>query len=433
MLRKSLDKYLIFLSAVLIMFLPRRLYIGGVFSFRAVILCLLLLYVVKHKAIKFPKPLGMPLMMAYFIYSILNYFFTFQIASGIGFLVDSVFLICLITSLIRNRDSFDYFIDVFIGMLAIYDLLGLIETFTGINIYDFISGSSAIQSVRFGLTRFCGAGLVSSNNANFLLLASILIVYRIINCDGIKKRNRFILIYILNTFAIFFTMTRASIMLFVALQFIWLIKAGLFRFIQRHFLKIVLSIILLIIVITFVPQINTMVTNFTMMFQAIFDASTADSISISFGSNAQGTGERIQLYEWVSQQMEGAELFGKGANTPFIQEYTTWYGKRVVKNSLENHYLIMYYQLGIVGLITFIGHYIYMIYYTLKVGKEYKKVRIKKEPPEWNLSIMIAWGLILMVPAMFVTGLFDEMRMIYLMFALTIAYSGMTKLSSSPL
>lgn len=433
MLRKSLDKYLIFLSAVLIMFLPRRLYVGGVFSFRAVILCLLLLYIVQHKAIKFPKAIGMPLMIVYFIYSILNYFVTFQIASGIGFLVDSVVLICLITSLIRDRDSLDYFLDVFIYMLAIYDLLGLIETFTGINVYDCIAGSSAIQSVRFGLTRFCGAGLVSSNNANFLLLASILIIYRIINCGSKKKKNRFILIYILNTIALLFTLTRASIILFIALQFIWLIKAGLFRFIQRHFLKIVPSIILFFIVIIFVPQINIMVTNFTTMFQAIFDASTADSISTSFGSNAQGTGERLQLYEWVSQQIEGSELFGKGANTPFIQEYTTWYGKRVVKNSLENHYLIMYYQLGAVGLITFVGHYIYMIYYALKVGKEYKKARIKKESSKWNLSTMIAWGLILMVPAMFVTGLFDELRMIYLMFALTIAYNGMTKHSLSPL
>jgi|GEM_PF-836924 len=427
MLKKSLDKYLIFLSAVLIMFLPRRVYIAGVFSFRAVILCLLLLYIVKNRTIKYPRALVSPFIAVYFTYSFLDYVFTLQITSGIGFLVDSVVLIILITSLIRDQESLNYFIDVFNGMLTIYAILGLIEVFAGINIYDVVFGSIALQSVRFGLTRFCGAGLVSSNNANFLLLASILIMYRIINCDSMKEKKRFIVAYIMNTIALFFTLTRASILLFLALQLIWLIKAGIFMFIEKHLLKIVSVMLVLVSTVIFIPQINSIVTNFITMFHAFFDASIADSISSSFGSNAQGTGERFQLYEWVAQQIKGSELFGKGANTPFIHEYTTWYGKRVTKISLENHYLMMYYQLGIVGLVTFLSHYFYMLFYALRVGKRYKNARKYTDLPEWNLSTMITWGFIIMFPAMFVTGLFDELRMIYLMFALVISYNSILK------
>ena len=108
---------------------------------------------------------------------------------------------------------------------------------------------------------------------------------------------------------------------------------------------------------------------------------------------------------------------------PFIQEYTTWYGKRVTKTSLENHYLMVYFQFGIVGLVTFIGHYFYMIFYTHKAGNRCTKLKGFKDFSKWNLCTMIAWTLIIMLIAMFATGLFDELRMIYLLFALAIAYS----------
>lgn len=426
MFSKNMNKMLIFLAAVLIMFLPRRIYIVGIFSFRAIILGLFLIYVLRCGKIKFPRALRNILMIVYFIYSFLNYFFTFQISSGIGFLVDNVILIMLLTSLLTSREYLEYFLDTFCGMLAIYAVLGVFESLTGINFYDVIASTSAIQSVRFGLTRFCGAGLVSSNNANFLLLSSVLVMYRIINTDG-KKKKCLIGVYILNALALCSTLTRASILLFVALQCVWLIKAGVLRFINRHFISVSISVLVVLILICFVPQVNEIVTNFAAMFQAIFDSATADSIGAFFGSNAQGSGERLQLYDWVSQHMVGKELFGNGANTPFIHEWTTWYGVRVTKISLENHYLMMYYQLGIVGLVTFLGHYFFMFLYTRKIERIRNKSEASLDSSSWNLANMVKWGILVMIPAMFVTALFDELRMIYLMFALVISYGNILR------
>lgn len=420
MRRRSLNDYLILMAAVLIMFLPRRIYIAGVFSFRAVILLIFLLYVLTHESIRFPKVVRSAPVILYLLYTFLNYFFTWQIVSGIGFLVDTLILICIITSIIRNKRDLISFIDCFIVMLTVYDILGIVETVTSLNIYDMISGSTALSKVRFGLTRFCGAGLVSNNNANFLLLASILVLYRVLHCDSIKKKRKLIAVYVLNAIALSCTLTRASILLFFALQVVWLIKAGLLRFIRRYFLKITI-IVAVSAVIVFVPQVNTIMSSFFSMFQALIDTATADSISSAFGSNAQGAGERLQLYTWVAQQIEGSEIFGKGANTPFIQERVTSYGKTVIKKSLENHYLIVYYQFGIVGLVTFIAHYLYLLFHTAKAGMKYKRLNIVANRGGWNFCTMVFWDAAIMIPAMFVTGLFDELRMLYLMIALALA------------
>lgn len=422
MRKRSLNDYLILIAAMLIMFLPRRIYIAGIFSFRAIILLVFLLYIFNHKSIRIPRVLRSLPVLLYLLYTFLNYFLTSQITSGIGFLVDTFVLICIIVSIIRDKKDFFYFLDCFIAMLTIYDLLGIIETVTSFNIYDMISGSSAISSVRFGLTRFCGAGLVSSNNANFLLLASILVLYRILHCDDNKKKRKLIAVYVLNAASLCCTLTRAPILLFFALQFVWLIKAGLFRFIRRYFLKITVTILAVFVVIAFVPQVNTVVMSFFSMFQALVNSATADSISDTFGSNAQGTGERLQLYTWVNQQIKGSEIFGKGANTPFIQEWVTSYGKRVIKNSLENHYLMVYFQFGLVGLVTFILHYLYFLFHVGKAGMRCKRINSMAVRGGWNFCTMVFWGIIIMIPAMFVTGLFDELRMLYLMIALAAAY-----------
>lgn len=422
MLRKSLNHYLIFFAAVLIMFLPRRIYITGIYSFRAVILGLFILYTVQHKKIRYPKVLKSLPVILYVMYSFLNYFFSSQVTSGIGFLVDAVVMICLIVNIIRDGEDFTFLLDCFIGMLTIYDIFGIVETITGMNIYDLISGSSAINSVRFGLTRFCGAGLVSSNNANFLLLASILVLYCILHCESRKKKNGLIAVYVLNAIALFCTLTRAPIMLFFALQVVWLVKAGMLKVVRKYFLQIIVTVAIATAIMAFVPQINNLVTNFVAMFQALINTAAADSISDTFGSNAQGTGERLQLYTWVNQQIKGSEIFGKGANAPFIQEWITSYGKRVIKNSLENHYLMVYYQFGIVGLITFIAHYLYLLFYTGKAGIKYKRINFTSMLGSWNFCTMVFWGIVIMIPAMFVTGLFDELRMLYFMTALTVAY-----------
>lgn len=423
--RKSLNRYLILFAAIFIMFLPRRIYIAGVFSFRAIILGIFLLVVLKYRKITVPRIVRSPFTLIYLLYSFAYYCVTGQITSGIGFLVDTLILICLMTSLIRDEFRFDYFIDCFIIMLAVYDIMGIIETVTGFNIYDVISGNSSGSSIRFGLTRFCGAGLVSSNNANFLLLASIMVLYRILHCDDGRKRKRYIAIYALNAIALCCTLTRAPIMLFFALQVVWLAKAGVFRFLNRYFLRVIVAVLVVAALITFVPQINTIVINFTAMFQALFNASTADSISSSFGSNAEGTGERLQLYGWVTQQIKGSEIFGKGPNTSFIQEWTTSYGARVTKKSLENHYLMVLYQFGAVGLVTFICHFLYMLFSVFRSGRYISKQRADK----WNFCIMVSWGIIIMIPAMFVTGLFDELRMLYLMVALSVSYASFANIS----
>lgn len=423
--RKSLNRYLILFAAIFIMFLPRRIYIAGVFSFRAIILGIFLLVALKYRKITVPRIVSSPFTLIYILYSFAYYCITGQITSGIGFLVDTLILICLMASLIRDEFRFDYFIDCFIIMLTVYDIMGIIETLTGFNIYDVISGDSSGSSIRFGLTRFCGAGLVSSNNANFLLLASIIVLYRILHCDDEKKRKRYIAIYVLNAIALCCTLTRAPIMLFFALQVVWLAKAGVFRLLNRYFLWIIIAAVVVVVMIVFVPQINTIVTNFTAMFEALFNASTADSISSSFGSNARGTGERLQLYEWVTQQIKGSEIFGKGPNTAFMQEWTTSYGVRVTKNSLENHYLMVLYQFGAVGLVTFICHFLYMLFSISHLGK----CVFRQQADKWNICNMVSWGIITMIPAMFVTGLFDELRMLYIMIALSVSYALIAKTS----
>lgn len=92
------------------------------------------------------------------------------------------------------------------------------------------------------------------------------------------------------------------------------------------------------------------------MILVVFDADFSAKIAAVFGGdNLLAYGDRLNLYTWVAQELDGSWIFGKGMNASFSHAYldtdgvNTW---TAYKTSIEVQYLNILFRYGLVGMIT---------------------------------------------------------------------------------
>lgn len=346
-----LKNVLICVFAFLIMLLPRRLYFLGAFSYRIVILfalcfCLLLQkgkLSVSHKIVNLP-------MVLYFVITGIISFTYMQFSTGIGYLIDTALVLVLMYNLLQTKEEFELFINVFLVFLTLYAILGIFECLTGFNIWD-LTASSGFQRYRYGLYRSYGSSTNFTNNAAFLMLCLPLVGWKL-QQEEVHKWKYAVLygLVLLNVLA---TLTRSIILCTILLQLLWLVKMGLLKFIKKHFIPILIAASAVVLILH-IPAVSAYADQFLAMFIALYDEETASEITASFGSNANGTGQRMLLYSWIYEAVKDKLFFGLGPNHLFEYAWVTKTGKRMIKNSIENQYLVHLYRYGITGLISYL-------------------------------------------------------------------------------
>lgn len=362
-----LKNLLICVFAFLIMLLPRRLYFFGAFSYRIVILfafcfCLLLnkgKISIAHKIISIP-------MILYFVITGIISITYLQFSTGIGYLIDTALVLILMYNLLQTKQEFDMFINVFLLFLTIYTILGILECLTGFNLWDLVA-SAGFQRYRYGLYRSYGSSTNFTNNAAFLMLCLPIVGWKL-QQEEVHKWKYAVLygLVLLNVLA---TLTRSIILCTILLQLLWLVKMGLLKFIKKYFVIILIAVSVTVF-IAHIPAVSNSLDQFLAMFIALYDEETASEITASFGSNANGTGQRLLLYSWIYEAVKDKLFFGLGPNHLFEYAWITSTGKRMIKNSIENQYLVHLYRYGITGLISYL-FMIVSILFSLWKDREY--------------------------------------------------------------
>ena len=367
-MKVSYKQIFYFMLCAVLMFLPRRWFIFGVQSYRLVLLILLFLSL---KKITYSKSFFNGITLLYIIYIALYYLFDSGVMSFIGFIIDTIGVFVLVYSNIQSRKDLQQFINIFIKSTAFYSILCIIQTFTGFNIFDIISGNkSAVASTsvyyRFGLVRSYGSFTTSINNALFLLLAICVILYKVDNEINKEQRRQASIALIVSFSALLSTLSRFPILVFVFIFLAWLFKKGLLQFLSKNIIKVTAIIIIITSVFIFSQSIRGIAVNFVNMFVAIFNDSAKDNISKSFGVNAGGVGERLLLYSWVKDKIKGNEVFGLGPSSNIVFNYVDEWNKIREKTSIENQYLKMLSYFGYIGLILFVLFTILVLIYSIK-------------------------------------------------------------------
>ena len=415
-----LKNFTIDIFAFLVMFLPRRLYFFGAFSYRIVILFVLVLCLIlrKGKLSISNTVIDIPMILYFVITGIIS-FIHLQFSTGIGYIIDTCLVLIIIYNLLQKEQDINRFINVFLVFLGIYAALGIIECFTGFNIWDLVH-SAGYQRYRFGLYRSYGSSTNFTNNGAFLMLCFPVVVWKMQQKEEHKKIYG--VIYGLVFLNILATLTRSIILCTFFLQFIWLLKSGMVQYIKKHFLQVMAAAAVVLLVVN-IPVVYNFLNQFISMFVALYDYETANEISDSFGSNANGIGQRFLLYTWIFDAVKDKILFGLGPNCPFEYTFMTLTGKRMIKTSIENQYLVHLYRYGMAGLISYTSMLISII---LRLWKNMES-DLTGRGGKCTFGFMILTTVFIY----FISGLSfaasDDFRMLFLILSLFFVHCQITK------
>lgn len=347
----------------LMIFLPRSIYVAGMQSFRLpAILCLVLILLLNRFRIEMRGCMRNPFIWVYFSYVCIRFCIAGSISTGIGWIIDSIFVMYCSMESIRSLSDFKKFCNLFSNILNIYCIFGLVECLTGFNIWATITNTTLV-GIRYGLHRTYGSFENYMNNGTFLVLSLVLVMWSIQNIN----KKKYIVTYILILLNILATITRASIIGAVILQCIWLLKIGILKSLKKHLKSILLALLLLVIVIQ-LPQVKIVTHAIMNMFLAVLDPSVAADMASTFGGNAKGTGERLELYKWVWESIDNKWL-GAGATTAFAYEWVTPTGRTALKWSIENQGLAVLFKYGLLGLTLYILMMMSILYNTAKSSR----------------------------------------------------------------
>lgn len=253
---------------------------------------------------------------------------------------------------INDENAFNMVINAVLFVFSIYAILGIIEAFTRINVFDIILGRSfelyGANNLRGSIYRGHGISTVSINNAMIVYMAWMLATFKLYN----KKKLSSIIEYILIGLHLILIFSRMLILVGLISQIIILTRTK--RIIK---LKVILLITAAIFVSMLIPTeggglVDSMIESFVPLIQELFGGKNHIG-AINWG----GTGERIIIWQWVFERMKGKLLFGNGFTTDFAYRYF-YDGHYYTKQSIEVQWLYILFQKGLWGLV---GYIVYQI------------------------------------------------------------------------
>jgi hypothetical protein len=227
--------------------------------------------------------------------------------------------------------------------------------------------------IRFGMLRIMSYSAQPIVYGVYLLFCMCLCFYLFQFSSLKKERITLKVIYILLWVNLLLTLSRSVIIFAILSQLVLLYISGTRIFFVRLLQIIVVLLAVCIVASVISSKALEIIKNFVFMNLAIFNDDYSSAISGSFGSNASGVGNRIDLYNWVAKSMDDKWLFGFGPLAKFNYEYIvhSWvYTNINVKESIEVQYLDVLYHYGIVGLL---GEIIMYVSILITATKNVKK------------------------------------------------------------
>lgn len=361
-------------------------------------------------------------MSFYFIYALLFCFINIYHGRYTAALWDTMFILVVVIALnsyVRSKDQFLHCIDMLIYPALPLSVLGIIEYFSRINVFQLMNNSGVqinISEARFSMTRIMGFTGMTINYGMYLFFISGLIVYRLSHMGKTNKSLVFWVTYILVAINIFMTMSRTCILAFLGTQIIFLPIAFGVKFL---FTAMLLSGIGLIgIIIMEVSKLGggllTSISNLIYMILAVFNSKFASNISSTFGGNLGGVGNRFDLYSWVWERVSDSLWLGQTKS--FFYRSLMDNGYWLEKWSIEVHFLAVLYNCGIVGLVMEVFLFLRSIFISLK-----SRCRIWEYKLSFGFVVMCMT--ILCIISMFMVSLQEEKRILMIIMVLCQIYS----------
>lgn len=350
---KNILFFLLFLYPIL----PVNYYIGRFSYVNICSLLIILIYTLYNGKVKILRLRGNNFgFWQYLFICGLFTFFTVGPITGIANIVSGAMVSMVVILLMQEKNDFYKVIDLIIISSFFLGILGCIESLSGAYLIqgDLLNES---EGMRYGVLRCSVSFGHPINFGMYQAISAILAFYRLNTDIERKKKKLYIIAYLIAVISMFLAVSRLVICFFFSVQIILLLKMDLKKVVKY------------LLITTFVVIIGTIVfRNIGLEVSKLIDdfiISLCEMLGIGNKiSNTEtiGFGNRFDLYGWVIDSIGDKWLWGLGIGAEFAYKMTDWF----TKTSIEVHYLYIFYQCGLVGVVSLVISYIstWIFFYT---------------------------------------------------------------------
>lgn len=412
---------------VLYTILPSYFVIGGIRGANILALAFVILWYITKPNIKklnICSSLSVCLTIWILIRTIILFYHS-EISRAVVFLIGTVGLGSIFIPWINTKERFLKIIDLLIATFTVVSVLGILESFSGINVFSLLNNSGAIlnyNNLRLGMTRIISFTGQTINYCFCCTIMGILTIYRISVENGAAKRRKLKISYFLLFVNVFLTLSRSIILCFIVSQLILLCKMGFVKMLKRILLLIVLAVIVGFVWSVVTGSDDNFIMQIVYMLLAVFDSSYALKLSSNWGSEDKaGIGDRFSLYAWVWVSVKDHLITGMGERAEFAYTYRNTdgiYSWMQTKTSIEVNYLSLLYHYGIISMISEV-----VLYISAMIKGFISSFKVKA-PWENSLNYNFVFSLIILVNlvAWFAVGQGAEEALMYFVAFLFLGY-----------
>lgn len=293
-------------------------------------------------------------------------------------------MICIvITKCVNSEKRFLTVIDVLIKFSFIIGFFGIFEAVSKINVFHVLAPQIEFYTeIRLGILRIMTTFYHPISYCNYLIFIGSLILYRMqmIQIKGKQTFLRFVyMVVVINSIL---TLSRSTMLIFIVTQIFIAYKMGFLKMSVNKFWYVIITILPLLFLEASGSKVLGAINNIFLMFLSLFDSSYVSKITVDFGENSSGIGNRLDLYSWVYSTVRDHIIFGMGTNTTFsyaISQYQT-------KSSIEVEYLRILFNHGIVGLTTLIASFVGTLVFLIR---RVNKLEIHAEKVGFNVVAFV--------------------------------------------
>ena len=276
---------------------------------------------------------------------------------------------------VDDECKFERILDTLIIVAGILSILAVIEAVSGYNPFLLLNntGANIIDVQRMGLSRAKSFTYQAITFGNYLTLTSSLCVYRVVNCRDLHKKRIFKFFYIMMWLGTFATVSRSTILFFIVCQILLGLSLGFGKLLAKVFGVILLLVTGGFIYFQVLGNDSSVLMNIVYLIMSVFD----ESYAVGLSGVAVAEGNRLDLYSWVWNAIQGHVLLGLGPGATFSHDITygnIMYSSVVTKTSIEVEYLKCLFHYGFIGLLSKVAFMISILISTLKRGLSDRKV-----------------------------------------------------------
>lgn len=350
-----LFRLLLYVAIALYPVLPVNFYIGSLSYANVCAVLIILLYVTSEHG-RLPPIRMFRENKAFWIYEIFLLIataLTLDVLHGVTSLVSSIIVPLIIADLARYEDNRHRIIDGVVLVAVALSIIAFCEALSG----QYIIQSNLLSEtdgVRYGVLRAAGPFGNPILLGLYQAIAALLCFYRIAFDNNSDSLPFSICAYVIIVASILFTVSRLALCLFAVGQIILLLRKGMLFSIVYLYAAFALVLVGIIVLTALGFSLGDLVEDFF--------ASLASMLGIgaqSVSDNTIGFGNRLDLYAWVVDDVGNDWLLGLGVGAPFSHTINEW----TTKTSIEVHYLYIFYQCGLIGVLLLVTSYLGTLHY----------------------------------------------------------------------